>query len=386
MIRRKQSFWQTVLLVAPLVWSFLGLTQYNELLKIPIFGRIILLIALIVYAFDKDKRRFKNIRKCFNFFAVFAAYLFVVTMKNDVLLFSIDILLIIATTFSFSFLGYEFKRYSIVGYLYAAVSAVIILDFNLGGLTAGFNTNTIAMYSISGVMFLLVINDMQKNRFIIFNGILVITLLSLISVTGCRSVFVGFYAYLILRYIFFGRKKITKFFFKTVATVSMLLPYVIMQVYMYMYNNPNREEIDKFFKEHTGKILFTERELIWKSIFKNLTGEYYWLGTGNSSGNPHNLYVDIWRFCGLIGVVGFIILFLIIIFKMYKYISDPIIKSSICCFLGYIISETFECVFFTLAVQNMNIILYLIIAIGIGRYMYLEGQSKDRIMARNMSE
>ncbi len=388
MIKRKQSFWETVLIVMPFIWSFVLMTNFIAPIKkqAMILCQLVLLIPLIVYIFDNKYKGFKDIRKCFNIFAVFAFYLVLVgTVHND-LGAIIAILLILGTSFSFSFLGYEFRRFSIACYCYVIVSAVIIIDFINGGITANFNQNTIAMYAINGVLFLCIVNDMQNNKFIIFNAIIAIVLSLLIWETGCRSVFVGFFAYLVLRYIFLNAKKISKWLYRTVCVVGITAPYFVMRIYLWLFHSPYQEDLDRFFKEHTGKILFTDRESIWETSFEYLVGKSFFIGNGWYGGNCHNLYVDMWQFCGIIGIVFYCVLFTAILFKLYKHINDPIIKSSVCCFLGSIIAETFECSYFTVAIANFNIILYLFIAIAIGRYMHLEQVGRYGDIARRQSE
>ena len=262
-----------------------------------------------------------------------------------------------------------------MGYLYALISFLLVFDFSLGGFTAGVNTNTISLFAINGVMYMCLINDMQNNRHIIPNGIIIAIILVFISKTGCRSVYIAFFVYLLLRYIIFSKKKINKYFFRVICALAMCMPYILMRIYLGLYNSPYKDDLNNFFFEHTGKIMFTERELVWKYVFSLLNGVKYWLGYGTRCANAHNLLVDVWYCYGLIGVVIYVSVFLYIIYKLYKHFDDHIIKSSVCCFLGIVVSETFECFSFALAVEAFNIMLYLFLAIAIGRYVYLENRN-----------
>ncbi len=385
MTQRKQSFWYTLLLITPFVLSFLSITSFKKVLNTNTISIWILSIALIVYLFDKKNRSYKEMYSCFKLFALFALYMAIIGIWNDKYMF-FSMTLILSSTFSFSFLGYDFKRYSVVGYLYASVATVIALDFVLDGLTAGFNTNTVAMFAINGVLFICLVNDMQDNKFIVFNTLYVVVLCFLINATNCRSVFIALLIYLLLRYIVFKRKKISKWFYRSICVLFVTSPYWVMQIYLTLYNGSSRDNLNKFFFEQTGKVLFTEREVIWQDLFRKIIGEKYWFGFGDIKGNAHNIYMDIWHCFGLIGCIFFAVLFIMILFKLYKHISDSIIKSSVCCFLGIIVSQSFECSYFKLATQNCNIILYLFLAIAIGRYIYLEQQQKSILNGRMLYE
>lgn len=376
MTERKKSFWYTVYMVAPFAWSILMITKYAEMLHLGTICFLILAAFSVYYFFNRESMINADIRSAFNAFAVFCAYMLIVSASTGNTMFAIQAILIVMSAYTFSFAGYHFTSYAIVGYLYAAVSFLLIADFVAGGFSAGLNTNTVSLFAINGVMYLLLVNDMQKSKHIIANGIIIAVILVLISQTGCRSVYIAFAAYLLLRYVIFRKQGIKSGVYRLVCTLSMSMPYILMQIYLSLYNSPYKEDLDKFFFEHTGKILFTEREVIWQNLFNRLEGRKYWFGFGTRCANAHNIIVDIWYCYGLIGAVLFVCVFLYLIFKLYKHFDDRIIKSSVCCFFGIFISETFECFSFALAVEACNISLYMFLAIAIGRYMYLENKQK----------
>lgn len=375
MTERKQSFWYTVLMVAPFVWSVLMITQYKDILHLDIICMAVLSGALVYYLFSRKNIKNSDIYSALKVFALFCAYMCVISISTNNFVYAFQTILVLSATFSFSFAGYDFKRYSVMGYLYALISFLLVFDFSLGGFTAGVNTNTISLFAINGVMYMCLINDMQNNRHIIPNGIIIAIILVFISKTGCRSVYIAFFVYLLLRYIIFSKKKINKYFFRVICALAMCMPYILMRIYLGLYNSPYKDDLNNFFFEHTGKIMFTERELVWKYVFSLLNGVKYWLGYGTRCANAHNLLVDVWYCYGLIGVVIYVSVFLYIIYKLYKHFDDHIIKSSVCCFLGIVVSETFECFSFALAVEAFNIMLYLFLAIAIGRYVYLENRN-----------
>ncbi len=380
---KKRSFLYTAILVLPYIWSFFTQSQLNATLRLQIVCPLVLGAMLISYISDRTVLGLKEIRKCFLTFALFAAYMLLIGQINNNVLLSLKLILVLATPFSFAFLGQNIKSFTFVGYIYALMSFAIAVDFAVGGITGGWNTNSIAMIAINGVLYLFMITDIQENRYLILNASMAVIMITIIWITGCRSVMFCIAAYLIIRYVLFNRKAINERFYKIISTVLMFSPYLIMRIYFALYESPYKDDLNDFFFDFTGKVMFTERELVWQHALKQLTGIKYFIGTGYAHANAHNIAIDVMYTFGIIGLILFAVAFLKIIFTLYPYFSDRVIKSSVCCFFALLASQSFECASFSIASYTYNNLLYLFLAIATGRYIYLRVIERQMLTERN---
>lgn len=380
---KKRSFSYTALLILPYIWSFFTQSQLNATLRLQIVCPVILGIMLVSYISDREVLGLKEVRSCFLTFALFAAFMLLVSQINNNILYSIKLILVLGTPFSFAFLGQNIKSFTFVGYIYAIMSFVIAVDFAVGGITGGWNTNSIAMISINGVLYLFMINDIQENEYAIFNTIMAVTMITIIWVTGCRSVMFCVAAYLLIRYVLFRSKNISERIYKLFSTVLMLSPYWLMRVYFIMYESPYKDDLNRIFYDFTNKPLFTEREIVWEHALKQLTGIKYFIGTGKGHMNAHNISIDIMYSFGVVGLILFTVVFLRIVFMLYRYFNDRVIKSSLCCFFALLASQSFETASFFIATITYNNLLYLFMAIALGRYIYLRKLENQMLMERN---
>lgn len=380
---KKRSFFYTALLVLPYVWSFFAQSKVNQMLRLYIVCPVILGAMLIYYISDRGVLSLKEVRSCFLTFVLFAVFMMAVGQINNNFIYSLKLVLILATPFSFSFLGQNIKSFTFVGYIYAAMSFLMSVDFAVGGITGGWNTNSIALSAINGVLYLFMITDIQENKYLVFNATMAVIMITVIWITGCRSVMFCVAAYLIIRYILFNREKMGERFYKIISTVLMFSPYLIMQVYFTLYESSYKDDLNNFFFDYTGKVLFTEREVVWQRALKQLTGIKYFIGTGQDHANAHNIAVDIMYSFGVIGLILFAIAFLKIIFIVYRYFDDRVIKSSVSCFFALLVSQSFESVSFAIATRIYNNLLYLFLAISLGRYIYLRRIEKQMLMERS---
>ena len=380
---KKRSFLYTAILVLPYIWSFFTQSQLNALLRLQIVCPVILGIMLVSYISDREVLGLKEVRSCFLTFALFAAFMLLVGQINNNILYSLKLILVLGTPFSFAFLGHNIKSFTFVGYIYAAMSFVISVDFAVGGITGGWNTNSIAMIAINGVLYLFMINDIQDNQYVILNVTMSVIMISIIWITGCRSVMFCVAAFLLIRYVLFNSKKISVRIYKVISTVLMLSPYWLMRCYFTLYESPYRDDLNRIFFDFTQKPLFTEREVVWEQAMKQLTGIKYFIGTGCGHANAHNISIDIMYSFGMIGLVLFTVVFLKIVFMLYRYYNDRVIKSSLCCFFALLASQSFETASFAIATITYNNLLYLFIAIALGRYIYLRKLEYQMQMERS---
>lgn len=380
---KKRSFFYTTLLVLPYIWSFFSQSKVNQMLRLYIVCPLILGAMLLYYISDREVLKLKEVRSSFLTFALFAVFMLVIGQVNNNLLYSFKLVLILATPFSFSFLGQNIKSFTFVGYIYAAVSFLISVDFAVGGITGGWNTNSIALCAINGVLYLFMITDIQENKYLIFNAAMAVIMIMVIWITGCRSVMFGIAVYLITRYVLFNKEKLDERFYKIISTVLMISPYLIMRIYFALFESPYKDDLNDFFFDYTGKVLFTEREVVWQHALKQLTGIKYFIGTGQGHANAHNIAVDIMYSFGLIGLILFSVAFLKIIFIVYRYFDDRVIKSSVSCFFALLVSQSFESISFAIATRIYNNLIYLFLAISLGRYIYLRRIEQQMLNERS---
>ena len=383
---RSRSFLYTVLLVVPYIWSFFTQSQLNDTFKLYIVCPVVLWVLFIAFLLDRGFSRRRQVAQCLSFFALLIFYFVVAATlenKGDGFVYAIKLIPALASVFSYIFIGYDIKRCAFVGYIYAAISFLIVFDFHLGGITGGWNENSIGMLSINGVFFLLLSIELNNRKHLLFKIVIVAIILYYIELTGCRSVIFGFVVFLIVRGIIFLSDRMTRRGYMFRCAVLMIVPYILMQAYLSLYRSSSRDALNKFFFEKTGKILFTERELIWNHIFnKDLSGAKFWFGTGKLHINAHNIIMDIWYSFGLVGLVLFVVFILYVLNKFYRHISDGTVKSCVSCFLALFISQTFECTFFGYLTVHYNILLYMFLATAFGRCLYLDDRMRSEQLRR----
>ena len=380
---REKSFLYSVLLIAPYLWSFLTQSDLNSKLKLGIVCPTILTVAMLLYMSDRWSKKNQGIYGCFLFFAIFSIYMITIASIHQNFWFAFAIVLVVGSVFSFSFLGYEIKYFGYIGYVFAAISLVVVFDYVVGGLTAGWNPNSIGLVGINGVYFLCLSIYLENKRFFWIKIGIVALMLYLISLTGCRSVIFGFFVFLMIRYLLFLPKRFPKWLYTMICAILAVIPYIVMQVYMMLYNSSSRDLINLYVFEKTGKNLFTERELIWTQIFKySLKGGNFWFGRGRSHANAHSITMDVWFSFGLIGVILFTLLIVFVAYQVYAHFDDLIVKTSMSCFWGLYIGQTFETTFFSKSSICYNNLLYIFLAIAIGRYLYLHQETMKKTLPK----
>lgn len=316
-----------------------------------------------------------GIKKSFLILSLISFVFISTSIINREYYYPIKILILISSIYTFSFIGRTEYSVKLVSYLYPFMTIYILYDFNMDGITGGWNTNVIGMIGFIGVI-CVGYNFFDKSKILkIINLVILINIITLLEVTDNRSAYLGIAVALLLNIIIYKfRYKEKKL--KLVSLLIYCIPVLIVILMIALYRSPIAEDLNRISIEYTEKPLFSGREYVWNYMISSMQGSWL-LGYGKPIiGNAHNIFMHLLYAYGIIGYILYSLFFIITINNTYKYIEDYIVRYSIVAHLAVYIQQSFECIL----MDGVKVILvsYIFLIIAIGRCRYLEEKSKSK--------
>ena len=289
----------------------------------------------------------------------------------------IRMLAMVTPPLTMSYIGYSTKCIRYTSYAYIAMSLFFVIDYAAGGITAGWNANTIGVYTLLGVVWLVFLGAERGKRNIVLEIIVFAVTMTQMVVTNCRSalaslIILAVFMYLVPKYLM---KK--KLFFRLVYLIVLLLPFFIVLFYVWLWRSPYAADLDKWSLEQTEKLFFSGREEIWSMAFDFVKEPFFGNGSPSFMGNnTHSSFILLFIQIGYSGYCLFSI-YLVCIFEfLHKFFDDHIARGSFIAFITVYISSAFENI-----IVNPRLLClpaFLTLAVGVGRACFLEKQQKEK--------
>lgn len=279
----------------------------------------------------------------------------------------INNILVMSSVYLFSFIGYNKLTIKLGSYLYSFITIYLLYDFNIGGITKGWNQNVIGMIGFLGVIYLgfIIIMTNKKRKVIrVFDLVLLFLLISLIVSTNNRSSLIGAILIFIL-YNLVLKKKISIDGYKFINFFVYFFPLIIVVIITYIYKSGLGANLDSISLEFTDKTFMNGREVIWNNAIESIRNNMLFGHGVMYPGNAHNLFIHIVYPFGLFGYIVYSLFYIFITYYMYNYLNDKIVRYSVCAFFTIYIQQSFEVLLFD--IRTIVVINYLVLAIGIGR-------------------
>lgn len=234
----------------------------------------------------------------------------------------------------------------IVSFLVLLLGCYIQVGFDLSCL----ESNTFVTTQIGADIFLVIFailmcNNKNKRKWIIITFLLFVQ-----YIAESRAAFISSIVGIVLYIIF----KIRKFKFKWFIYIWIFFCVLIPTIYVWIYTSNFRSILERLFLKYTGHRFFSGRQFIWIRAFEQFeksplfgAGVGYRLDTSNlyagqSEGlSTHNLFLYLLIQIGIVGLIGFVILF-VILWK--KYHIEGKLKSSgvMSLLLAVLLQQTFS--------------------------------------------
>lgn len=306
---------------------------------------------------------------------VLMGFVFICTsIISDDLFYAIKVLSIIASIYTFSFIGKIPFSIKFISYLYPLITIYILYDFNNDGLTGGWNPNVIGMIGFVGAI-CAGYNLFEKSKLIkILNVIIVFNIITLLEITDNRSAYIGIVIAVFLNFII-NKIKYKEKKLKIISVFIYCIPIIIVILIIGIYRSPIAEQLNEISIEYTEKPLFSGREIVWNYMINKMKG-FWLLGHGTAViGNAHNIFINFLFSYGIIGYLLYSLFFIGAINDTYKYVDDYIVRYSIVAHFAIYIQQSFECIL----MDGVKVILisYVFLMIAIGRCKYLKGRFKN---------
>ena len=173
----------------------------------------------------------------------------------------INNILVMSSVYLFSFIGYNKLTIKLGSYLYSFITIYLLYDFNIGGITKGWNQNVIGMIGFLGVIYLgfIIIMTNKKRKVIrVFDLVLLFLLISLIVSTNNRSSLIGAILIFIL-YNLVLKKKISIDGYKFINFFVYFFPLIIVVIITYIYKSGLGANLDSISLEFTDKTFMNGR-------------------------------------------------------------------------------------------------------------------------------
>lgn len=243
--------------------------------------------------------------------------------------------------------------------------------FNLGGMTG---SNTAGAYFLYLLFFLMAARKYVSHTF--FYNILIALSLLLLYFTNTRSAFIALFIGAVI-YIMWS--VISKTRIRYLITILSLYFGLIISVLVYplLPHWKYYQTVELISLEYTGKSIMSGRSEIWYFTLQLIENKL-WFGHGtgiqlsdltNSKQSPHNLYLQFALENGILGLLGFFIMFTFILMVLWKSRELYIVKLSVVFIFISLIHQSFES---TLTQNNLPVgaLQWLIIGIGLSAHIY----------------
>ena len=346
----------------------LGLTDVNYYLALS--------LPVILYLSRKYVYFSKKLSPVYVALWVFACSIFIsFTMKLDYS-WMIKMLVMVTPPLTASFIGYSTKCIKYTSYAYIAMSLFFVIDYAVGGITAGWNGNTIGVYTLLGVVWLVFLGAERGKRNIALEIVVFVVSITQMLVTDCRSalasiIVLAAFMYLVPKYLM-----MKKLFFRLVYLIVLLLPLFIVLFYVWLWRSPYAAGLDEWSLEQTEKLFFSGREELWSWAFDFVKEPFFGNGSPDYYGNTHSSFVLLFIQIGYSGYCLFSIYLMCIFEFLHKFFDDHIVRGSFIAFITVYISSAFENI-----IVNPRLLClpaFLTLAVGVGRACFLEKQQKEK--------
>ena len=335
---------------------------------------IAIALPLIALFSRKDIYYSAEMKKAFIAFAVMAALMFISYTKTFDYDSYIRLLLLFSVPITASYLGYNERGLKYISYANTAIGVAIVVDFAAGGITGGWNTNSvgsIAMYGIAWLIF----TGYEKQRWRLFTEIAIFAFSFVrLEVTQCRSSMIGL-TFLVVFHYFIPIKLLTKkVVYRIIYWCVLCFPQFITYFLVWLHKSEFALNADKWINEYTDKSLFSGREEIWYSLLYDKVDDRFF-GEGASYWyNCHSVFMYMHCSVGIIGFIAYII-FLAFIFEfLFKHIDDYTVKCSFISFSAIYLTGAFEEILIKPSI--LCLVFYMTLAIGVGRACMLDRNSE----------
>lgn len=333
------------------------------------------LLPVILYLGRRDVYFSKNMRHVYVAMGIFVAALVISYTKNIAYIDMMWLLLLATVPLTASYIGYNEETLKWIAYTNVAISLILVVDYSIGGITAGWNPNSVGLYSLYGISWIVFTGKERKREHIIIDTVVFSVSFVQMAATDCRSAMGGLVALVALHYFVPLKLLLNKTIYRIMYAVIMVFPIFAVEGMLWLYRSEFAHELDKWIMEKTDKSLFSGREEIWDSIYRNYISDFVF-GNGEAvAGNPHSVYMALLMAVGFVGLIAFIWLFFQIFEFMHRRISDHIVRASFTAFLAVYIPHAFEpTIVFS---YPLNITYFMILAVGVGRVCILDKKERD---------
>lgn len=281
-------------------------------------------------------------------------------------------------------------KFSDIYKLFYVISIYILLLFSFllfMGLKYPFqgfmlNPNPFGAQIFCLIFFQLIVFYYSRGIYKYISGLVIICSVILLFYSASRaailSLMIVILTYILLRILYLN-KLIYNMFFVTFSIVIFIFVYV----YITISNSDYANILNGWIVQHTGKNLFSGRQILWASIIeKILEKPLLGYGPGASLSNitdglsSHNLYLQIGFQAGIFGVFALFLLLLSIWNLIWKIKHSFIGKLTAAYFIGILFHQIFEV---SLLENNLSIGLlqWTIIGIGISHIWNLNERKEE---------
>lgn len=358
--------------VMPYIIAFTSGTNIGISLSIGTVGPAFYLLSSVLFFILKKDISLKDYPKIKKFiipYAVIASTLLLTSAINLTAFYSCKYFVSVLSIITFCYIGYDVKALRLCGYANGLIALVLITDYTIGGITAGWNPNSMGILVTIGIFWMFCTHAINGKKFIVFDFSLIGIIVVLKLATDCRSVIVGLVICLLLNICMPKKFIMSKKLYRTFYSVMLAIPAVIISVITMLYAMPVADDLDRISLEYTGKLFFSGREEIWLNAIKNNTNPLFGFGM-EFPGNAHNLYMNLYYCFGIVGIIAYLFLLVKVLEYLHNYFEDRIVRCCVYMFLSAFLIHSFEAI--TANIGTNNIIPYMFLAVAIGRTIIIQ--------------
>lgn len=254
------------------------------------------------------------------------------------------------------------RMWIVFTFIYANVFYLPIL-LSVNNLIAA-NSNGIIAFLL---LFFCLINLNEKN--IILKVLNLYTTILLVITLFTATSRTAMMAFIIVIFVFFAIKYLSRFTFQLMAAVILLSP-IVTGLYVYLKHTSIGSSLNDLSLQVTGKNFFSGRDRIWgEAVETVLQKDAFWTGLGINTefqdlgGYLHNLYVQVFYQSGFIGLALVIVLLLSIAWTVGK---AKVLDTDARVLIGYFIAILFLQVFeghLIYKFEIISVLMWIIIAL-----------------------
>ncbi len=336
------------------------------------------LLPVILY-FSRNNVYFSDrMRPVYLAIEIFAVAIFISYTKNLAYLSMFKMLVYVTIPLTTSYLGYNDKALKWISYANIAISIALVVDFSAGGITGGWNPNIVGLYSLYGIAWIVFTGKERKREHLIMDVIIFSASFTQLALTNCRSAMLGLAVLVVFHYFIPVKLFLNKVFYRAMYIVIMVFPIVVVQGMLWLYESEFAHELDKWIMEKTDKSLFSGREGIWAMMYEHYMKDFFFGNGADYKNNSHSIYMLLMVTIGIVGVITFLWIFFKFFEFMHAHIEDHIVRASLVAFLAVYITHAFEPTI--IVPYPMNVVYYMILAVGVGRACILDKKRKEKLL------